>query len=210
MTELKKLGMNGKELGKFTLPPALFGVEVNEHVIYEYVRNYLANQRQGTSSVKTRATMSGGGKKPWRQKGSGKARAGTNTSPVWVGGGRAFGPHPRDYSYSIPAKVKRLALKCALSAKAKEDSIYLLDNLTLESPKTKEMARIINDLGLGGKKCTLILASMDKNISLSVRNIPHVRPRLAANLNAYDLIDSEAVVFTHDALTKLIETLGEA
>jgi large subunit ribosomal protein L4 len=106
--------------------------------------------------------------------------------------------------------VKRLALKCALSAKAKDDSIYLVESLTLETPKTKEMIKIMNDLGLGGKKCTLVLGNMDKNVSLSVRNIPHLRPRLAANLNAYDLIDSEAVVFTQDALTKLIENLREA
>ena len=208
MATAKVYSSAGDSTAQVTLPAELFDAEVHVHAMYEAVKCYNANQRQGTAAVKSRSTMSGGGRKPWKQKGTGRARAGTNTSPIWVGGGRAFGPQPRDYSYQIPRKVRRLALTSALSARAAEGQVYVVESLSLAVPKTKDVASLIAKLGLTGKKTLLVTDSIDANVFRSTRNIPTVRACPAHTINAHDLIDADALVLTSKGLARLTEVFA--
>lgn len=198
--------INGEQVGEVTLKDEIFGIEVNEPVLHDAVVMQLANRRRGTHDTKTRSEVSGGGRKPWRQKGTGRARHGTIRSPIWRGGGIVFGPHPRDYSYSLPKKVKRLALKSALSAKVNAGEIVVLDELKLEQPKTKEMARILGNLKVDD--CLLVTAGKDETVAKSARNIPNIKPLIATSLNVYDILAYDKLVMTRDALAKVEEVFA--
>lgn len=176
---------------------------VSEGLLHESVLNYLANQRQGTHATKTKGLVSGGGKKPWRQKHTGRARAGSIRSPLWKGGGTIFGPLPRDYSYSMPKKAKKTAFLGALAKKAEAQEIVVLDSLALSTPKTKEMAGILKNLGLDGKSTLIIMAEGDKNTMLASRNIPTVSVKTLSEANIYDVLTHERLLITKDALQRL-------
>jgi large subunit ribosomal protein L4 len=205
MISAKVFSAEGEEKGTAELPEHLFGSSVNEPVLHEAVTNYLANQRQGTASTKTRSEVRGGGRKPWRQKGTGRARAGTRSSPIWVGGGRAFGPKPRDYGYEMPKKIKRLALKSALTIKAQEDAVVVVELPSLSEAKTAEIAKFLAKLDLVDKKCLIVTAGTDENLLKSVRNIPNVRLLISSQLNPYALLASERLLLTPDALQSIKE-----
>lgn len=191
----KVLSSNGSQVGSVDLPDAVFGATVNEHVLYQVIKMFLANQRQGTSKTKTRAEVSGGGRKPWKQKGTGRARAGSNTSPLWVRGSKAHGPKPRDYYSNTPRSLRMVALASALSARASEEKIMVVEGLTCEPPKTKTMATFLKAAALSKGKNLLIVKNDDKNSYLSGRNIPNLQIRRVADINAYDIMKSENVIF---------------
>jgi large subunit ribosomal protein L4 len=195
----------GEKKGTVELPAELFEAPRHDHAMYESVKCYMANQRQGTSSVKSRSMMKGGGRKPWRQKGTGMARAGSNCSPLWVGGGRAFGPRPRDYSYRLPKKLSRLALISALSVRAGEQAVGVIESITLEAPKSKTVADMLKAAGLYDRKCLVLLGQTDTNVLLSARNLPRVKTALANQVTTYDLLNSEFVLLTQEGLEKLKE-----
>lgn len=195
--------VNGEQVGEIALNDDIFGIPLNESVLHDVAVAQMANRRQGTHDTKTRAEVSGGGKKPWRQKGTGRARHGTIRSPIWRGGGIVFGPHPRDYSYSVPRKVKRLALKSALSAKVAAGEILVLDELKLEGPKTKDMVRILDNLKVND--ALLVTAAKEENIEKSARNIPNIMPIAATGLNVYDILAYDRLVLTRDAVAKVEE-----
>jgi large subunit ribosomal protein L4 len=205
MAEAILFSNTGEKKGTVELPAELFEGSRHDHAIYEAVKCRMANCRQGTSSVKNKGVMKGGGKKPWRQKGTGMARSGGNTSPLWVGGGRAFGPRPRDYSYTLPNRLRRLALKSALSVRAGEQAVGVIESPSLEAPKTRELAAVLDAAGLKGRKCLMLLGRVDSNLILSTRNIPRIRLTLAAQVTPYELLDSEFVLMTQDGLEKLKE-----
>lgn len=203
MANVAVLNMAGAQVGTIELNDAIFGIEANEHVMHLSVVQYLANQRQGTQSTKTRAEVRGGGRKPYRQKGTGRARQGSIRSPQWVGGGVVFAPKPRDYSFKLNKKVKRLALQSALSTKVAEGKIIVLDELTLSEVKTKEMVKV-----LGNIKCDNALIVMDgsnENVMLSARNIPTVKTASVNTINVYDLLKYNNLVVTKEAVEKIQE-----
>ncbi len=200
MVEAVVYSQEGKERGKFVLSDALFGIPMNEPLVYEYVKNFLANQRQGTSKTKTRAEVSGGTKKPWRQKGTGRARSGDNSSPIWVRGGKAFGPVPRDYYSLLPVKKRRGALICALSAKAKDKKVYVLEDFTISEPKTKVVVSLLRSMALTGRKNLFIVDAFDKNLFLAVRNIKNTNILKVSQVNAYEVLNAENVLITKKAL----------
>jgi large subunit ribosomal protein L4 len=204
MPKVNVYNILGEQVEEIELKDDIFGVEVNEHVLYEVVKNQLANKRQGTQSAKTRAEVRGGGRKPWRQKGTGRARQGSIRAPHWVGGGVAFAPKPRDYSYKVPKKVKRLAMKSALSSKVLNEEIIVLDELSLEEPKTKEMAKILANIK-AGKKALIVMDEKDMNIIKSARNIPNVQVSLVNTLNVYDILNFDSFIITKDAVRKVEE-----
>jgi large subunit ribosomal protein L4 len=195
----------GQAKGEVNLPEGAFGVEPNRHVMWEAVRNYLANQRHGTAKVKTRAEVSGGGRKPWRQKGTGRARAGTNRSPLWVGGGRAFGPRPRDYGYVLPKQTKRLALRSALSAKAQAGEVLVISDFRVAEPKTREVARVLKSLELAETRCLLVVPEHDGDLARAARNIPTLNTRECRLLNAYEVLQAERLLIMESALAKIEE-----
>lgn len=197
-----------KEVSKVSLKKEIFGIKPKPEAVHQYVVAFLANQRQGTHSTLTRAKMSGGGKKPWRQKGTGRARAGSNTSPVWVGGGQAHGPHPRDYTVKLPKKVKDVALKSSLSDKAAEDRIKVIEEIKLDKPSTKTMASYFEKLGLVGQKLLFLFEGKDINLVKSVRNIPYVKYQRAGLVNAYNVLNSEVLLLTKKAHKALEEVLA--
>lgn len=199
---------DGSEKGTAALPDELFAQQVNEHLLWLSVKRYLGNQRQGTAKVKTRGEVSGGGRKPWRQKGTGRARAGSNTSPLWPGGGRAFGPKPRDYRTEMPKAQRRLALASALSAKAGESAIMVLESLSFAEPKTREMAETLKRLGLADKRTLLVLAQADENVVRSCRNLPKLRTILANQVNPYELMACETLLLTQDGLDRMKEVFA--
>jgi len=208
--ELSVLNIEGKESGKkVTLPEEIFGIEPNEHVVYLDVKHYLANQRQGTHKAKERGEVSYSTRKIKRQKGTGGARAGSIKSPVFVGGGRVFGPRPRDYDFKLNKKVKDLARKSVLSARAKENAIAVLESFTFEQPKTKSYLNLLNALSVSDKKTLLILDGYDKNVYLSGRNLPKAKVTTADSVNTYDLINAETVIITETALPKIENLLSE-
>jgi len=210
MAEAILFSSTGERKGTVELPPELFEAPRHDHAMYEAVKCYMANQRSGTSSVKNRGAMKGGGRKPWRQKGTGLARAGSNVSPVWVGGARAFGPKPRDYSYKLPKKLSRLALFSALSVRAAEQAVGVIESLDLEQPKTKAIADVLRTAGIYDRKCVMLLGRPDKNVVLSARNLPHVCTTLANQVTTYELLNSDFVLMTREGLEKLKEVfLGE-
>jgi large subunit ribosomal protein L4 len=197
----------GEERGTVQLPDEVFGQPVHEHAIWEAVRCYLANQRQGTASVKTRAQVSGGGKKPWRQKGTGRARQGSNRSPIWRHGGRAFGPRPRSYNYTLPRKVRSLALRSALSARAADLAIMVVDVLDFPAPRTRDLAGLLKKMGTEEKRCLLVLGEHRPNAYLSGRNIPRLHTIPVRELNPYVVMQSDTIVFEMDGLEKIREVV---
>ena len=197
---------NGEQVGEIDLNDSVFGIPVHESVLHDAVVAYLANQRQGTHDTKTRAEVRGGGRKPWRQKGTGRARHGSRSSPIWRGGGAVFGPHPRDYSIKLPKKVRRLAMKSALSSKVENGDIVVLDDLRLEQPKTRDMVRILENLKVD-KKALVVTAAQDENVIKSTRNIVGVKPTTAGFLNVYDLMAHQTLVITRDAVSRMEEVL---
>lgn len=195
----------GEAKGEAQLPAGSFGVTPNEHVMWEAVRNYLFNQRQGTASVKSRSETRGGGKRPWRQKGTGRARAGTIRSPLWVGGARAFGPHPRDYYFSLPKRVRRLALRSALSAKAADGEITVVADFKLPEPKTREIAQILKRLEVGTGRCLLVLPEHDPELLQAARNIPNLRTLECRLLNTYEVLHADRLLIMESALGRIAE-----
>ena len=197
---------NGTVKGKVDLPDSVFAAPVNSAVLHQVIKSYQANLRQGTAKTKTRAEVSGGGKKPWRQKGTGRARAGSNASPIWVRGGKAFGAVPRDYYTVIPRKLKRLALISALSSRATDDRVMVVDALDCAEPKTKAIASMLAAMELAGKKNLLILDNDGvKNVYLSGRNIRDLDIRPVAEINALDIISSDNIIFGGEALIGKVE-----
>jgi len=201
----KIVGMDGSPKGEAALPDELFAQPVHEHLLWLSVKRHLGDQRQGTAKVKARGEVSGGGRKPWRQKGTGRARSGSNTSPLWPGGGRAFGPKPRDYRTELPKKQRRAALASALSQKAGENAVTVIDALRFEAPKTREMAEVLKRLGLGDKRTLLVIGEADANVVRSCRNLRNLHTTLAHQLNPYELLQSEAVLMTAPALAQMKE-----
>ena len=199
--EVSVLNINGQETGrKVVLNDAIFGIEPNDHVLYLDVKQYLANQRQGTAKSKERSEMSGSTRKLGRQKGGGGARRGDISSPVLVGGARVFGPKPRDYSFKLNKKVKVLARKSALSYKAKENAIIVVEDFEMTAPKTKEYVNIVNNLQLEGRKSLLLLPNVNKNVYLSARNLQRSEVMTASALNAYKVLNADVLVITEKSL----------
>ena len=204
MATVKMLNMAGQEAGTIELNDELFGIEPNENAVHEVVKNYLANQRQGTQSAKTRAEVRGGGRKPFRQKGTGRHRQGSTTDPSQIGGGIVFAPKPRDYRYSVPKKVKKLALRSALSAKVADGEIIVLDELKMDAPKTKEMVRTLKNIN-AASKALIVTAEKDENVVRSAANIPGVRTVLASNMNVYEIVNYTSFIVTQEAVKKIEE-----
>jgi len=201
VVELKD--MNNNIIGKLNLKDEVFGLETRPAILHEGVTNYLANQRQGTHATKTKGLVRGGGRKPWKQKHTGRARAGSNRSPLWRGGGIIFGPMPRDYSYNLPKKVKKIAMKTALSMKVSNGAITVIDGFSLKQPKTKDMIATLKNLGLEGEKVLIVTHEKDEVVTLSARNIPGVKVMRASDLNSYDVIISNKLLMTRDAISRL-------
>ncbi|MBQ4482132.1 MAG: 50S ribosomal protein L4 [Firmicutes bacterium] len=204
MANVKVYDMTGKETGSMELDDNIFGVRINEHLIHMAVTQYLANNRQGTQKAKTRSEVSGGGRKPWRQKGTGHARQGSTRSPQWRHGGVVFAPVPRDYSFKLNKKEKRLALKSALTSRVEADKLIILDDLKLEGIKTKEMRKVLDALKVGNK-ALVVLDSLDRNVILSARNLPGVATVQAGSINTYDIMKYSTVVATKAAVSKIQE-----
>ncbi len=203
MANVAVYNMSGQKVGDMDLNDTIFGVRVNEHVMHMAVVQYLANQRQGTQSAKTRAEVRGGGRKPWRQKGTGRARQGSIRAPQWKGGGVVFAPKPRDYSFKLNKKVKRLALKSALSSRVFDNKIIVLDNLALDAIKTKEMKKVLENLNIN--KALIVMPENDQNVILSTRNIQGVKTATVNTINVYDILKYDTFVVTKDAVAKLEE-----
>ena len=203
MPKVDLLNMEGKKVGDIELAESVFAVEVNEDVMHEVVVNYLANQRQGTQSTKTRSEVRGGGRKPWKQKGTGRARQGSIRAPQWIKGGIALGPKPRSYKYTLNKKVRRLALKSALSSKVLENQIIVLDELKLEEIKTKAMAKVLENLK--AEKALIVILDKDVNVQASARNIPNVKTASVNTINTYDLLKYETLIVTKAAVEKIEE-----
>lgn len=209
MAEAAVQTFDGKEKGVKSLPADTFGVKPNRQAVYETVKYLLANQRQGTSATKTRHEVKGSGSKPWRQKGTGRARAGTRSSPLWVGGGRSHGPSQRDHSIKVPKKVRRLALRSVLSDKAERGAITVLEDLpALEAPKTKTFGDFWERMAPEGEKCLLVVDRFDENLFLSIRNLPRLYVTTVNGLNTYDALNVGRIVFTAAAL-EAFETTEE-
>jgi large subunit ribosomal protein L4 len=208
MPEVEIKDRNNNIVEKINLRDDVFGVSARDGVVHGAVVNFLANQRQGTHATKTKGLVSGGGKKPWKQKHTGRARAGSIRSPLWRGGGIIFGPQPRDYSYNIPKKVKRLALLSAFQEKISSGGIVIIDNFAIDKPKTKEMVSILNNLGLNNKSVLIVIPEKDDKVTLSARNIPGVGIVRASDLNTYDVIAFNTLLMTKDAVIRLGEIKG--
>ena len=203
MANVTVYNMEGNEVGTMELNDAVFGVEVNEHLVHLAVVRQLANKRQGTQKAKTRSEVSGGGRKPWRQKGTGHARQGSIRAPQWTGGGIVFAPVPRDYEVKMNKKERRAALKSALSSKVQDNKFVVVDNLALAEAKTKEMQKVLTNLK--AEKALVIIANDDKNIALSARNIADVETATVNNINVYDVMKHNTVVVTKDAVASIEE-----
>ncbi len=206
--EVKLYNQEGAEIGKVTLKDSLFGAEPNPTIVHQYVVNYLANSRQGTSSSKGRSDVSGGGAKPYRQKGTGRARAGTMRSPLRKGGGIVFGPSPRSYRSDFPKKMKRAAFVSALSDKARSEGVVVVDKLDMPEIKTKQLSGVIDKLGLQNKKCLILDEGENRNLFLSVRNMRKVKYSRAPLANTYDIIDAQVLLFTKAGLEKVEEVFA--
>ena len=204
MANVSVYNMEGKEVGTIELNDAVFGVKVNEHLVHMAVVQQLANNRQGTQKAKTRSEVSGGGRKPWRQKGTGHARQGSTRSPQWTGGGVVFAPVPRDYSFKINKKEKRAALKSALSDKVANGKLVVVDALAFDAPKTKEFAKVMTNLNVNDK-ALVVLNDNNENVVLSARNIPSVKTSLTNTINVYDVVNAKTLVLTQDAVKTIEE-----
>ena len=200
MATIKMLNMEGAEVSSIELSDSIFGITPNQYAVHEVVKNYLANQRQGTQSAKTRAEVRGGGRKPFRQKGTGRHRQGSSTDPSQVGGGIVFAPKPRDYRYAVPKKLKRLAMKSALSSKVEENELIVIDALTFEAPKTKDMINMLANVN-ASKKALIVMAEKDESVVKSASNIPGVRTALVGTMNVY----YTNLILTKDAVKKIEE-----
>lgn len=197
----------GSQVGEIELNDSVFGIEPNKHVMSEVIISLRASQRQGTAKVKNRSEVRGGGRKPWRQKGTGRARQGSIRAPQWRGGGTVFGPVPRSYAYKLPKKVRRLALKSALSTKVQENNILILDQLTFEAPKTKEFVSVLKNLSVD-TKALIVTGDINENAVLSARNIPGVKVVSSNAVNVLDIIGHEKLIMTEDAARKVEEVLA--
>ncbi|MCI8645836.1 MAG: 50S ribosomal protein L4 [Firmicutes bacterium] len=204
MAKVTMLNMTGAEAGTIELNDEIFGIEPNQNAVHAVVKNYLANQRQGTQSAKTRAEVRGGGRKPFRQKGTGRHRQGSSTDPSQVGGGIVFAPKPRDYRYKLPKKLRRLAMKSILSSKVEEKEIIVLDELKMEAPKTKEMVKLLENIK-AEKKALIVMAEKDDAVVRSAANIPGVRTTLVGTMNVYEIINHTSFIVTKDAINKIEE-----
>jgi len=204
MPKVALYNIQGDKVGEIELSDEVFGVEIRPDIMHRAVLSYLANQRLGTASTLTRAEVSGGGRKPWRQKGTGRARHGSIRSPIWRKGGIVFGPKPRSFSMKMPKKLKRFALKSAISAKTKENELILLDSLTMEAPKTKQMVSILSNLKVD-KKSLIVIADKDENVVKSARNIPGVKTTYVNTLNVYDILNHDYLIMTQEAAKRVEE-----
>ena len=204
MATVKVLNMAGAEAGTIDLNDEIFGIEPNENAVLAVVKNYLANQRQGTQSAKTRGEVRGGGRKPFRQKGTGRHRQGSTTDPSQIGGGVVFAPKPRSYRYTVPKKLRRLAMKSILSSKVAENEIIILDELKFDEPKTKEMVKVLENVN-AAKKALIVTAEKDDNVIKSAANIPGVRTALVSTMNVYEIINHTNFIVTKDAISKIEE-----
>ena len=203
MASVKVYNIEGKEVGTMELNDAVFGVEVNEHLMHMAVVSQLANKRQGTQSAKTRAEVSGGGRKPWKQKGTGHARQGSTRSPQWTGGGVVFAPKPRDYSIKMNKKEKAAAIKSVLTSKVAEEKFIVVEGLTFDEIKTKKMAAVLENLKVN--KALVVLDKKDENVILSARNLPEVRTTMSGSVNVYDVLKYDNVVITKEAVAQIEE-----
>jgi large subunit ribosomal protein L4 len=208
MAKVAVYNIAGQQTGEIELNDTVFGVEVNETVVHQALVMQLASQRQGNAATKTRAMVRGGGRKPWKQKGTGRARAGTIRSPLWVGGGTVFGPHPRSYSFRMPRKVRRLAIKSALTAKLQSGELLILDSILFEQPKTKQVVELLKNFGLEERKALLITGEADEIVEKSSRNIPGVKALTANGLNVFDLLHHDKLLITRDAVARIEEVLA--
>ncbi|MFO7447637.1 MAG: 50S ribosomal protein L4 [Ignavibacteriaceae bacterium] len=199
---------DGTTSGKLDLADEIFGIEPNDHAIYLAVKAYLANQRQGTHKTKERGEVRGGGKKPWKQKGRGGARAGTSRSPLWVGGGTIFGPKPRDYRQDIPKKLRRLARKSALSYKVKDEQLIVVEDFMFDQPKTKEFTSILEKLNVSGKKVLLLTNGHAESVYKAGRNIPKVKILEAAKASTYDILNNQVLILQKGAIDVINKTFG--
>lgn len=206
MPTVSVVNVNGEKVGEVVLPDAVFAVEVNEGLMHDAVVAHLASQRRGTHDTKTRGEVSGGGRKPWRQKGTGRARQGSIRAPQWAGGGTVFGPTPREYGYKLPKKMRRLALKSALSAKTAAGELVVLDELKLPEAKTKAMAAVLHRLG--AENALVITATPDTTVDLASRNLPGVKATAAEGLNVYDILNHARLVLTREAVDRVGEVLA--
>ena len=204
MPKIDVYSIEGKKVKEVELNEAIFGIEPNEAIVHSVLVNFLANQRQGTQSTKTRSEVSGGGRKPWRQKGTGRARQGSIRAPQWIKGGIALGPKPRSYSYTVNKKEKRLAIKSVLSSKVLENELVVVDKLDMKEIKTKEMVKILNNLKVEGKTL-MLLPEKNENVQKSARNIEGVKTTLVNTINVYDLLKYKNLVITLDTVKKLEE-----
>lgn len=204
MPKVAVFNTEGQQVGEMELKDNVFGAEINEPVLHQAVQVYLANQRQGTQSAKTRAEVRGGGRKPWRQKGTGRARHGSIRSPLWTGGGVVFPPKPRDFSQKLPKKMKKLAMVSALSSKVANNEIIILDEITMEEPKTKFIANMLKNLNID-KKALIVLRGKDEIVEKSANNIQGVKTTLVNNLNVYDILKYDTFVITKEAVEAVEE-----
>ena len=198
----------GEVVGTIEISDAVFGAPINSALLHQAVVRQLANARLGTASTKTRGTVSGSGAKPWRQKGTGRARQGTRTAPHWVGGGIAFGPHPRSYRMEMPRQMRRLAMRSALSSKVADNQLVIIDTLKFEEPKTKAMITVLNNLGVAKRKALIVLPEVDPNVVKSARNIPGVKTLPSNSLNVVDILYHDYVVMPVEAVRKVEQALG--
>ena len=205
--QTKVYNMSGEVVGEIELSEVVFGIAPNAAVVHDSVKNHLANKRQGTQSALTRAEVAGGGRKPWRQKGTGRARQGSTRAPQWTHGGIVFAPKPRDYSYTLNKKAKRLALKSVLSAKAAEQNIVVIDSIKMETPKTAEFAKFLNAVGCN-TKTLVVTAEADMNVVKSGRNIPGCEITFANLINVYDVVNANKLVVDQAALAKIVEVFA--
>ena len=204
MAKLSVVNVDGKKVGDITLNDEIFGIEPNEFAVQAVVKNYLANQRQGTQSAKTRAEVRGGGRKPFRQKGTGRHRQGSSTDPSQVGGGVVFAPKPRSYRYTVNKKLRRLAMLSMLSSKAQENELIVVDEIKFEEPKTKEMVKMLENIK-AEKKALIVTAEKDENVIKSAANIPGIRTALVGTMNVYEIINHNSLILTKDAVEKIEE-----
>lgn len=204
MPKVNVYNMLGEEVGEIELNEDIFGIKVNKHVVYEVVKNQLANKRQGTQSAKTRAEVRGGGRKPWKQKGTGRARAGSIRAPHFTGGGVTFAPKPRDYSYKVPKKVRRLALKSVLTSKVLENEIIVIDEINFDAPKTKDMINFLTKIN-ANKKALIVMDEKNINVIKSAKNIPNVQTALVNTINVYDILKYDSFIITKEAVRKVEE-----
>lgn len=207
MPRVALYNIQGQQVGEVDLDDRVFGGHINEAVLHDAIVMQLASRRQGTAATRGWAEVSGGGRKPWRQKGTGRARAGSIRSPLWRGGAIIFGPQPRDYGYRLPKKVRRLALRSALASKVRDGNIIVLDELKMAKPRTRDMAHILNNLN-AGNKALVVTATREPNVELSARNLPGVRFLTSDGINVYDLLAYDKLVITKDAVARVQEVLA--